>query len=305
MLIKGKSIRNVDQYIGKLQKDKKYFIGVRITEELNDTLINLGFSEDLIVGQSLMPDVKFGPKSKFNSIGKEEPQKDLPKEEISWPLYRSWRDWHGNWHSGVSFITRKRYPRKLILPPSIFMVIVEEDGQKYVISNTSINTVETDKIVICHVINLFLEIFGYTEIFEEDFSSVQQTVTIPLNWEVLPQGVLPWEKAQTYIQPVFEKASKNKQYLVSSRLETIEGFKPDFRAIGINGYRGYIIYGFTEKNIYVFESAFYGNATYIFEGNWKEISHLTKAQILNQDLCKERLVHSANWETDIEKLLIS
>jgi hypothetical protein len=72
-----------------LQEGKSYFIGIRITEELKPTLLNLGFGEDLIIGQALMPDVKFGTTSKFNSIGKEELQKNLSKEEMSRSFYRS------------------------------------------------------------------------------------------------------------------------------------------------------------------------------------------------------------------------
>ncbi|MBT2655349.1 hypothetical protein J7E81_08875 [Bacillus sp. ISL-18] len=96
-----------------------------------------------------------------------------------------------------------------------------------------------------------------------------------------------------------EKLTKNKKTIVSDRLETISQYQPDFHAIGTNGYRGYVIFGFTNQNLYIFE---YGNATYVFEGDWKQLSQMTKAEILTANLQKHRFVHLEGWKQQIEGL---
>ena len=78
---------------------------------------------------------------------------------------------------------------------------------------------------------------------------------------------------------------------------------PDFMAIGDQGFYGYIVYGFTEKNIYIFESNQLDNATYIFKGDWEDASKLTKREILNSNLCEARLVHNKKWESSIERII--
>ena len=74
-------------------------------------------------------------------------------------------------------------------------------------------------------------------------------------------------------------------------------------AIGKAGFSGYLIFGFTLRNLYICESAFYVNATYIFESNWEELSRMTKAEILNQELQKDRIIHREGWDRNIASYL--
>jgi hypothetical protein len=53
------------------------------------------------------------------------------------------------------------------------------------------------------------------------------------------------------------------------------------------------------------ESAMYGNATYIFEGDWSFVSQLTKKQILEGNLHKARLIHQSGWESQLKLVLAS
>lgn len=78
---------------------------------------------------------------------------------------------------------------------------------------------------------------------------------------------------------------------------------PDFIAYGRSGFRGYIVFGFCKKNLFILESIFPNNATYIFESDWEGLSKLTKSEILNHNLQKGRLIHNANWPTEFEKYM--
>lgn len=49
------------------------------------------------------------------------------------------------------------------------------------------------------------------------------------------------------------------------------------------------------------DSIIYGNATYIFEGDWIIVSRLTKSEIIKNKLAKDRIVHNNNWKENINK----
>ena len=65
---------------------------------------------------------------------------------------------------------------------------------------------------------------------------------------------------------------------------------------------GYVVFGFREKDIYVFESALYGNAIYILNENWKELSQKSKADILKSGNYIERITHKQDKVDIINKI---
>ena len=87
-----------------------------------------------------------------------------------------------------------------------------------------------------------------------------------------------------------------------NRHKVIAEHNPDFMAIGQDSFSGYVVYGYENEDIYVFESDQINNATYIFKGKWEEASKLTKRDIIQGKLCYLRLIHSKDWEGKIDKL---
>ena len=61
--------------------------------------------------------------------------------------------------------------------------------------------------------------------------------------------------------------------------------------------------GFPRLNLYICESTRYGNATYVFEQDWEELSQMTKADILSQNRQRERIVHNEGWREAIRRLI--
>jgi len=100
-----------------------------------------------------------------------------------------------------------------------------------------------------------------------------------------------------------EKAPGKKQIVIRYRLKTITLYDPEFVAIGQAGFEGYLVFGFPAKNLFILESLYTGNATYIFEENWETLSKLTKAEILRDGLQKERIIHREGWERNIKTYL--
>ena len=53
--------------------------------------------------------------------------------------------------------------------------------------------------------------------------------------------------------------------LILRNCKLIYARKPDFVVYGRAGFKGYAVFGFTSKNLYVLESAFPNNATYVLQ----------------------------------------
>lgn len=205
--------------------------------------------------------------------------------------------------SKIVDVPYQRYPRTLLPPPSIELSITQNhEGQKYIITPVcELSFQEPD--VLLHSINIFLDIFGYCEILSENLEGYVIKNLKRLNWKILPSGKWPWKKVEKEVSPLIEKTSEQKQIIIRYRLETITDFEPKFVAIGRAGFSGYLIFGFPKKNLYVLESLYSGNATYVFEEKWKGLSKLTKAEILQGNLQKDRIIHREQWKSQINTLL--
>lgn len=305
MLITGKKrIRKIGKYLAYLEEGNIAYIGLSLTEEVVSRLKEIGF-ESGIVGETLIPSPKLGNISKFNANGREVPQRDLPKETLYRQHLHSWTDWHGTDYSRIVDIPYKRFPRKLIPGPWVSLTIIKHNDKQFVVAGDAIIKGKTPDKDIIHRINLMLEIFKCAAILQENLEQYEVPKVKKLDWDILPSGKMPWEQFQKSLMPLLERASNNKKVIITERLETVSQYNPDFHAIGKNGYRGYIIFGFIELNLYVFETAEYGNATYVFEGNWKEISQMTKTDIVAGNLHKHRFIHKEGWKKQVKSLFPS
>ena len=303
MVINGKRVVNIDRYLIGIREGDKFYIGCKDLESHRRVLLEAGFSSSLEVGERLLPAPLFGNTSIYNAEGLYIPQRDMPKEiayrENEWHL----RDWGGYHHSGISEIPYERYPQHFIPPPSIELQIgLDGTSHKFISSDKLIfNKDSYDKIKV--TMNLFLELFGQFEILTENLIPAMTAPTKRVYWKILPPGTYPWEKLKSALTPIIERASKGNQPLIKYRFEIINDAKPDFYAIGDAGFFGYIIFGFNKKNLFILESAYYGNATYIFEENWEELSKKTKAEIIIASLQRDRIIHRQGWEESIRALL--
>ena len=296
-----KRIRKSGKYTSHIGEGEEAYIGLAITEDIAIKLKEIGF-KTLNPGETLVPSPKLGTISKFNANGKEIPQKDKPKETVYRQQYWEFEDWGGNSHSRVVDIPYKRYPRMWIPSPWTELTIMQSGDKKFLLAGLAIIKGKTEENEIVHRINLMLQIFKRVEIFQKNLEHYEVPRVVQLGWDVLPAGNMPWEKFKERLTPVLEKMSKGKKIIINDRLETVSKYKPDFHAVGENGYRGYVIFGFTKQNFFVFESAEYGNATYVFEGDWEQLSKMTKAQIVSGNLQKHRLVHREGWKQQIKEL---
>lgn len=307
MILNKKRIRSIKALKGLIKEGDKFFVGVKNRSEFNNILLKIGFSQDFQSGESILPSAIFGPVSLYNSEGKYKIQKDKPMETAYQTREWRWREWRGRYdtveRSKLIDVPYKRYPRIFIEPPSIEITAYLINDEEQIIISPVFELKEVNKEKIIHVINLFLEIFGECQFFTENLEEIIKLPIRRLNWRILPSGQMPWDKLKEEIKLVVNDAPKGNQIVIKYRLEKINKYKPDFAAIGEGGFKGYIILGFRQKNIYTLESLYYGNATYVFGEKWEDLSKKTKAEILNQKLQTDRIIHREGWDDKIDKLL--
>jgi hypothetical protein len=307
MIITGKRKRKLDKKLFTIKQGTKVVIGLHVDETTTAKLKQIGFTKQLNDGETVLPPSDFGPICKFNSEGKEKIHRDQAMETAYRQIEWTWEQWAGRYEtetqSKIVDVPYKRYPRTLIPPPSIELsIVMNKNGEKFLVtSKQKLNFDNPDHLI--HCINIFLEIFNQCNIMTEVLDNYSIKNVKQLNWHILPHGKYPWEKVQEQLKPIFKKEKEQKKVVIRHRLEIITRFDPEFVAIGQAGFSGYLIFGFPRKNLYILESLYYGNATYIFEEQWETLSRLTKAEILTGNLQRDRIIHRVKWDGQIKKML--
>ena len=270
---------------------------VQIGVEANDH--NLGKVGLKNIGETILPNSKYGSNCRKNAEGYSYPDKTKEKEwrvvnTISFHPY-------GNLDAAEVYIDIERlcYPRLVVAPNGIELMLYEdESGKRYIIADLSDhNRNQTD---LLRVINVFYEMFGECYLFSEEIKIDASFKRTRCNWEILPPG----EKPSSFVRQQLDKSKndKTKQYF-EYRLRCIERHNPKEQVAGTNGFAGYYAYLF--EKICVLECGFYGNATYIVNvDEWKILSRMTKYELFVLDKVIEKVVHAEKWASDIEEVFV-
>lgn len=296
-----KSVRSLSIYESTIQRLGTFRV-VHAMPTDPKALDALGFDSAPTEGESLIP-YPVGPVSAFNANGREIIRRDLPKVSQSRMVWSTWNDWHGNPHSGMQIRSQQVYQKELVPPPEEYITVMRGESGPVLASRALSKTVDDEEKMI-HVINLFLEIFGNLEITSVDLKSAQSLVVKRLNWRILPPGEFPFERAKKELAEYLDRVEENVRPVVQSRIRSVTQYKPDFVAVGVGGFREYVVFGFQSKGIYVLESPTLGNATYVFKNNWAEVSALSKKEILNGALHEARLIHNNRWTGALRQAII-
>lgn len=307
MLIQHKFIRVLSSHIPEEYKNQDLRIVVSDPASRIDRLQRAGFRIPFENGDTVLPSI-VGPKSRFNAEGKYYPRKDLPKETFYQELWSKRIEFHGPErveNEDLHYIPRERYQKGFIPPAGVELQIVSAGIPPIQLIATDLIRYNPDEPVrLLSAINICLEHFGECEVRTADLIPVINVPIRRLNWRMLPTGVMTWETLRTHLEPLLAAAkTPGARKLLAWRIEAINKFEPIEAAVGEGGFGGYLAFMFPAKDLNVLESAYTGNATYIFGENWEELSKMTKAQILAGHLEKHRLVHDPAWEARITQLL--
>ena len=262
-----------------------------------------GFKQDDPSGSTILP-ATFNRYSRRNAEQYATIDKSLPKEKYTQTLYWTRHEWAGRGETRevTEFIdiVRERYHRDYYAPFSVGFSLIVEGQVKSIVSDEIVLSHDNNEKIM-NTINMLLGLFGECTIESDEVE--MRAATIRFDWDILPPGDYPWETIKEEIENICKNSRRTQKQMMLRNCDVINNLNPDFHAYGRSGFKGYVIFGFKKKNLYILESIFPNNATYVFENEWAELSKLTKAEILNQDLQKMRIIHNANWITEFEKLM--
>ena len=295
MIIQKQRINNVAKYMKRLGDIDQFYICVKNSFKNRDVLIEKNVCMKVENGIKVIPR-PIGPVTRYNADGKKVVRKDLDKEPRTIEHDFHIIDWHGQDHYGTCYQTRMCFPIQTVLPPCEEITIDET-----IIRSEILRKKDYDRIK--HVINMFLEIFGVCEVVDANLQSISTTTIKHIPWKILPPGKYPWEKAKEYLKNYFNSVPESKIKTIQKRHKFLAKYEPDFVAVGEESFNGYVVYGYTERNVYYFESNEPNNATYVFIGEWEEASKLTKRDIIMGKLCYKRLIHTKKWEKNISMIM--
>lgn len=295
MEIIKRRIFNLSNYMLGIGNGEVFYIGKKINNLSPERIGRSGFSYPVIIGEQILPSA-VGSISRYNAYGKSLIHKDLPMETVYRDAYIT--DWHGYDH--FVDIPYKRHPRTSVIAPAEELLMIDHNRSSYIVSHQLVNSDECkDRNVF--IINLFLELYGSCEIFKKDLTPILSTLNVRrVNWEILPVGEYPFERTKSI---VIKTRKPNNRKLCEARLKELYKYSPDYIANGKGGFTGYVVFAFTEKNLFVLENFKYGNATYVFENTWEQFSQLTKAEIIQNQQAYERIVHDLQWPSKIRHIL--
>ena len=305
MHLRQTRVRSVKRALAPLLPDTRFRVVVDSAALTAKKIRDAGFSENVQPGDTILPSA-VGTVSEYNSNGRYVVRRDLPKEvryitTIEW----TWEEWDGPY----STVTRTQdkpvykecYQRDFHPPPASELTIVDDNGQFLIVSEELTKTANQEGQIF-HILNLFLELFGECEVRHADLRAITPPNIRKVHWTLLPSGQYPWSRVRQHVNQMLKDKAPRSANPIHHRLEKLASLNPDEVYVGHGGFRSYVAYIFNVKELAVLESVMLDNATYIFNQDWQQVSQMTKAQILQDNLHLDRIIHAANWTNRIDKL---
>lgn len=295
MNIQAKRIIEPQRYLYALQPNDPFYIVAPLKAEDYRKLEFYGIRADNI---ARIP-IPNRTATRKNANGHWRILKHLPKEMRCYEQAYHVIDWHGCHHYGTCWHYRMCFQREFVPPTELSFFI--KDGILY--SPLFINE-EKDFIKIKSAINVTLEMLGHCEVLTS-----QRIPTVPpapyeeVPWEILRPGIAMRENWTQYIDNVIEQRPKGHQAVIRQRHNHLWQMSPDFCVLGSQNFLGYVIYGFSTLNLFIFECCEIDNATYVFRGDWKSASQLTKTEVLSGHIHQARIYHTEKWYENVSALI--
>jgi hypothetical protein len=307
MLIKKTRIRNLQLHLSGISPGDTVVFALHDLTAHQARLQRAGFPLPLVAGTSVLPTAR-GPVSRYNAEGKYLIHRDQPKETVYHQREWSYNEWHGPYQvpaTKVVDIPYERYPRTFVPPPSVEfkLVTTADDILALVTDPVAYKPENFDRCI--HTVNLLLEYFGECHVLNQNLDSIIRVEVRRLNWDVLPKGERPWPQMQSLLKERIPRFDSDRNAGFRNNLAFLNDLKPNFAAVGRAGFAGYVIVGFSEHDLYICESYYKNNATYVFAADWERLSQMTKAEILNQQLQKDRIIHMPGWQGRVRRLFRS
>lgn len=238
-----------------------------------------------------------------NLDGWVEKRKDLAKElrEVS-----NWApDWNG---SGYHLVSRSveawplQYHRARLNTISATVLEQLRDGAlvRFRVDQPLSRESETFAFDLKFNIRFLKEAVGAASVFPADMSDEAFAKIQTVDWEMLPAGSEDRVLAQLATR---RGASAERMRVAGERLRTLERLGHDGFIVGTGRFSNYFGAKFGQRLV-ALENLEYGNALYVFEENWEELSKLSRSELVcRRDPQVHRIPHVSGWQSVIRKLL--
>jgi hypothetical protein len=139
-----------------------------------------------------------------------------------------------------------------------------------------------------------------------DLSTKQSTDLVfeKLNWRLLPAGQLLIDQIERHFRLLAHSRKRSSQRRLDwRRIEFLLEQQPDHAFVGVEEFDGYVAFIFSRVGKTVLENPLEGNAIYVFEKDWKNLSRLTKSEVLSDGGFRTRIVHTREWQSRLRQVL--
>lgn len=125
-----------------------------------------------------------------------------------------------------------------------------------------------------------------------------------LPWKVLPPGEIGHVELIEHYERL-KKAAPHRKYDLR-RLRKMLSLSPNQCFVGIDKFRGYVVFTFGGTDRVILENPREGNAVYVLRGDWQQLSKLTKQELLSRHAdSTTRVIHRGSWFARLRRQLRS
>lgn len=246
----------------------------------------------------VIPPSENGTWAKRNHEGWAITRRDLPKV---WRSFSHEAPNFGDYSRGTHDCSYEKecYQREVIPPLGVAIRVSlhkEEEGFFHLLFEMNQALLPDEEMfdrLLLLWLNLMQESTGCSDVIVASESYAEAVAQRYIDWEIFPAGCK--ETANRFAERV-EKLSGEKQREFKDRYRLLESLGPINWVIGNNlGSSAYFGAQFADDMV-VFENINFGNAAYVLYEDWKEMSKLSRTELLRDENSFDRIVHSKGWE---------
>lgn len=301
--------------LNKIQNNN-LIVGSEITLKKNNLDIypftELPKLDNLHIGvpTTFLPKITQGKYSKRNTLGRTIKLKNIDKIEKSWAIEGpNFGDYSNGTH--IAIITKLIWQTKTEFPKnlSITMIPITISDEQVTIRiqidaplNKNSKTFYEDLLFFINLLNENIHDVDILSVNEEENANLAlETETV--DWELLPIGD---RDLKTILRTKFGKNFHNN----SKNDDSISFFSNlklpiDHYISGTGSFERYFGMCF-QNGVVVLEDFHYGNATYVFNKNWEELSKMSRTELMHLNSSDiERITHNRNWKVRLNYIINS
>lgn len=279
-------------------------LSVNIADAISFAALGLSVEKDRIKGGDpvLLPP-SFGIYARRNLDGWDERRTDLHKE------MRDVSMWAPSWNSGSYHLVSReieaypveRHPaRNLTISATVIEPLVNAALVRFRVDQPLVRTKPSFARDLQFNLRLLSEAVGDAHVFDADLNDEQFARIQQVDWELLPPGSTDRVLAQLASS---KSIDPEKLEVAKERLGVLDRLGHDGFIVGTGRFARYFGARFGDRLV-VLENLEYGNAVYMFEENWEQLTQLSRTELIKRrDPAVRRVPHLPGWQSAIRKFV--